>query len=152
MASWTWCHSGKRLLLRFGLMTPLFSLSLMSFFLGDEQAPHHSRASWMKYWRRHKHELEPDDSSVDEPLPLPPEKKMRYSKDDDVLLAKFFYSKPDGTSDKVFQQFGRMVRTLFLSPIFLVTKFSLIVIVSASSLERLARTSSVAQVEDRPHG
>ncbi|PPQ63735.1 hypothetical protein CVT24_004244 [Panaeolus cyanescens] len=70
------------------------------------KAPHHSRASWMKFWRRHKHELERQEG--DEPLPLPPDKKMRYSKSDDILLAKFFYSKPEGTSDKIFQHFGRM--------------------------------------------
>ncbi|KAF9071666.1 hypothetical protein BDP27DRAFT_1321698 [Rhodocollybia butyracea] len=69
------------------------------------KAPHHSRASWMKFWRRHKHELNRREG--DDPLPLPPDKKMRYSREDDVLLAKFFYSKPDGTSDKVFQAFAR---------------------------------------------
>ncbi|TRM69276.1 hypothetical protein BD626DRAFT_473536 [Schizophyllum amplum] len=26
----------------------------------SEKAPHHSRASWMKYWRRHRHELDPE--------------------------------------------------------------------------------------------
>ncbi|PPQ90542.1 hypothetical protein CVT25_015856 [Psilocybe cyanescens] len=70
------------------------------------KAPHHSRASWMKFWRRHKHELARTDG--DEPLPAPPDKKMRYSKEDDVLLAKYFYNKPDGTSDKIFQAFGRL--------------------------------------------
>ncbi|KAF8633653.1 hypothetical protein AX15_001303 [Amanita polypyramis BW_CC] len=70
------------------------------------KAPHHSRASWMKYWRRHKHEL--NRSENDEPLPDPPDKKMRYSRDDDILLARFFLTKPEGTSDKVFQQFGRL--------------------------------------------
>ncbi|KAF5393195.1 hypothetical protein D9757_000539 [Collybiopsis confluens] len=70
------------------------------------KAPHHSRASWMKFWRRHKHELERNDG--DEPLPQPPDKKMRYSRGDDVLLAKFFCNKPDGTSDKIFQAFARM--------------------------------------------
>ncbi|KAI0081891.1 hypothetical protein K474DRAFT_1681646 [Panus rudis PR-1116 ss-1] len=69
------------------------------------KAPHHSRASWMKFWRRHKHEL--DHTEHDEPLPPPPEKKMRYSKEDDVLLAKFFCNRPEGTSDRVFQQFAR---------------------------------------------
>ncbi|KAF9568219.1 hypothetical protein CPC08DRAFT_702646 [Agrocybe pediades] len=69
------------------------------------KAPHHSRASWMKFWRRHKHELA--RSEGDEPLPAPPDKKMRYSKEDDILLAKFFVNKPDGTSDKIFQAFGR---------------------------------------------
>ncbi|CAL1707063.1 unnamed protein product [Somion occarium] len=69
------------------------------------KAPHHSRASWMKFYRRHKHELHHTEG--DEPLPPPPEKKMRYSKMDDVLLAKYFYDKPEGTSDKIFQQFAR---------------------------------------------
>ncbi|CAA7260587.1 unnamed protein product [Cyclocybe aegerita] len=69
------------------------------------KAPHHSRASWMKFWRRHKHEME--RSEADEPLPAHPDKKMRYSKDDDILLAKHFYHKPDGTSDKIFQAFAR---------------------------------------------
>lgn len=70
------------------------------------KAPHHSRASWMKYWRRHKHEL--NRSEGDDPLPDPPDKKMRYSREDDSLLAKYFLTKPEGTSDKVFQQFGRL--------------------------------------------
>ncbi|KAI0066249.1 hypothetical protein BV25DRAFT_1821172 [Artomyces pyxidatus] len=70
------------------------------------KAPHHSRASWMKFYRRHKHEL--NHTAEDEPLPQAPEKKMRYSRSDDVLLAKYFYNKPDGTSDKIFQQFGRL--------------------------------------------
>lgn len=61
----------------------------------------------MKFWRRHKHELARSDG--DEPLPAPPDKKMRYSKEDDVLLAKYFFNKPDGTSDKIFQAFGRLV-------------------------------------------
>ena len=34
---------------------------------------------------------------------------MRYSREDDILLAKYFFDKPEGTSDKVFQAFGRMV-------------------------------------------
>jgi hypothetical protein len=71
------------------------------------KAPHHSRASWMKYWRRHKHELIRTD---DEELPPPPpDKKMRYSREDDILLAKFFYEKREGTSDKLFQVFARQV-------------------------------------------
>ncbi|KAK7045560.1 hypothetical protein VNI00_007392 [Paramarasmius palmivorus] len=69
------------------------------------KAPHHSRASWMKYWRRHKHEL--DRTNTDDPMPTRPDKKMRYSREDDVLLAKFFCNQPEGTSDKVFQAFGR---------------------------------------------
>ncbi|KZT11070.1 uncharacterized protein LAESUDRAFT_672779 [Laetiporus sulphureus 93-53] len=70
------------------------------------KAPHHSRASWMKFYRRHKHELHHTEG--DAPLPAPPEKKMRYSRSDDVLLAKYFFHKPEGTSDKIFQEFGRM--------------------------------------------
>lgn len=70
------------------------------------KAPHHSRASWMKYWRRHKHEIEP--SADDEPLPERPAKKMRYSRDDDVLLAKHFVTQRDGTSDQIFQNFARL--------------------------------------------
>jgi hypothetical protein len=74
------------------------------------QAPHHSRASWMKYWRRHKHVL--SHTEGDDPLPIPPQKKMRYSREDDMLLAKYFFRKPEGTSDKVFQAFGRLVSSL----------------------------------------
>ncbi|KAK7057222.1 hypothetical protein R3P38DRAFT_2840037 [Favolaschia claudopus] len=70
------------------------------------KAPHHSRASWMKFWRRHKHELE--RSETDAPLPLPPEKKMRYSRADDILLAKHFVNKREGKSDQIFQAFARM--------------------------------------------
>ncbi|KNZ80277.1 hypothetical protein J132_06703 [Termitomyces sp. J132] len=70
------------------------------------KAPHHSRASWMKFWRRHKHEFSADETT--EPPPPAPEKKMRYSREDDILLARYFASKPEGTSDKIFQIFGRM--------------------------------------------
>ncbi|KAH7888811.1 hypothetical protein F5I97DRAFT_1855699 [Phlebopus sp. FC_14] len=70
------------------------------------KAPHHSRASWMKFWRRHKHEL--NRTEDDDPLPQPPEKKMRYSRSDDILLAKYFFHKPEGTSDRIFQAFGRL--------------------------------------------
>ncbi|KAJ3519731.1 hypothetical protein NM688_g9258 [Phlebia brevispora] len=70
------------------------------------KAPHHSRASWMKFYRRHKHELEHAEDDI--PLPAKPEKKMRYSKADDALLARFFVNKPEGTSDKIFQEFARM--------------------------------------------
>jgi len=62
----------------------------------------------MKYWRRHKHELDRVDEDED-PLPIPPGKKMRYSREDDVLIAKFLATKPEGTLDKVFQDFGRQV-------------------------------------------
>lgn len=75
------------------------------------KAPHHSRASWMKYWRRHKHEFNRTES--DDPLPPAPEKKMRYSRQDDVLLAKFFQTRPTGTSDSIFQSFGRKVCIFF---------------------------------------
>ena len=34
---------------------------------------------------------------------------MRYSKKDDILLAQYFFNKPEGTSDKIFQAFGRQV-------------------------------------------
>ncbi|KZV80504.1 hypothetical protein EXIGLDRAFT_742822 [Exidia glandulosa HHB12029] len=71
-----------------------------------QKAPHHSRASWMKYWRRHKHEIEPGDG--DEPMPERPTKKMRYSKDDDMLLAQHFMTIREGTSDQVFQNFARL--------------------------------------------
>ncbi|KAI0633415.1 hypothetical protein C8Q77DRAFT_1114840 [Trametes polyzona] len=71
-----------------------------------QKAPHHSRASWMKFYRRHKHELH--HTPGDDPLPAPPEKKMRYSRHDDVLLAKYFINKPEGTSDKIFQTFARL--------------------------------------------
>ncbi|KAJ7072356.1 hypothetical protein C8F01DRAFT_1103674 [Mycena amicta] len=70
------------------------------------KAPHHSRASWMKFWRRHKHELE--RGPADAPVPPPPEKKMRYSRSDDIILAKYFMNKVDGTSDKIFQAFARI--------------------------------------------
>ncbi|KAI0695545.1 hypothetical protein BC835DRAFT_1414829 [Cytidiella melzeri] len=70
------------------------------------KAPHHSRASWMKFYRRHKHELYHEEG--DDPLPRPPEKKMRYSKGDDILLAKYFAGRPEGTSDKIFQEFARL--------------------------------------------
>ncbi|KAF9448200.1 hypothetical protein P691DRAFT_801085 [Macrolepiota fuliginosa MF-IS2] len=69
------------------------------------KAPHHSRASWMKYWRRHKHEF--NRTETDAPLPPAPEKKMRYSRQDDGLLAKYFFERPTGTSDSIFQAFGR---------------------------------------------
>lgn len=68
----------------------------------------------MKFYRRHKHEL--NHTEEDEPLPLPPEKKMRYSRSDDVLLARFFSNKPEGTSDKIFQGFARDVSFTFPSP------------------------------------
>ncbi|KAJ7594576.1 hypothetical protein C8J56DRAFT_927082 [Mycena floridula] len=68
------------------------------------KAPHHSRASWMKFWRRHNHELNHNDP--DDPLPQRPDKKMRYSQQDDISLARYLYSKPEGTMDKIFQTFA----------------------------------------------
>ncbi|KAB5594686.1 hypothetical protein CTheo_1833 [Ceratobasidium theobromae] len=96
-----------------------------------ERAPHHSRASWMKYWRRHKHELEteapnpPPTTSFTHPQPPhaqpqsqpqeqqplpqgPPQKRKRYDHDDDMLLAQYFATGPQGTSDAIFQRFARM--------------------------------------------
>ncbi|KAG8741937.1 hypothetical protein FRC10_002248 [Ceratobasidium sp. 414] len=84
-----------------------------------ERAPHHSRASWMKYWRRHKHELEaetnPSNASSTQPhhqdtQPLPegpPQKRKRYDHEDDMLLARYFATGPQGTSDAIFQRFAR---------------------------------------------
>jgi hypothetical protein len=66
----------------------------------------------MKFYRRHKHELHHEEG--DEPLPAVPEKKMRYSRSDDILLARFFALRPEGTSDKVFQTFARQVGGLLL--------------------------------------
>lgn len=63
----------------------------------------------MKYYRRHKHELHHGEG--DDPLPQAPEKKLRYSRKDDILLAKHFHQKPEGTSDKLFQAFARQVGT-----------------------------------------
>lgn len=65
----------------------------------------------MKFWRRHKHEFNADETT--EPPPPAPEKKMRYSREDDILLARYFAQKPEGTSDKIFQNFGRMVSASF---------------------------------------
>ncbi|KAI0041007.1 hypothetical protein FA95DRAFT_1502009 [Auriscalpium vulgare] len=94
-------------LLEYKRQASLGKLDMVAFWKEiAAKAPHHSRASWMKFYRRHKHEL--NHTEEDEPLPQAPEKKMRYSRSDDVLLAKYFYNKPDGTSDKLFQAFGRM--------------------------------------------
>lgn len=116
------------------------------FFCIALQAPHHSRASWMKFYRRHKHEL--NHTEEDEPLPLPPEKKMRYSRSDDILLARFFLNKPDGTSDKIFQGFARDVSLLPYpsksprAPYALNVDHLSRCLAPASSVERLARASS----------
>ncbi|KAF9516635.1 hypothetical protein BS47DRAFT_1340515 [Hydnum rufescens UP504] len=78
----------------------------MSQFWTDitQRAPHHSRASWMKYWRRHHHEL--DGTPDDKPVTVPPAKRTRYSYDDDVCLARFFSTHPEGIQDAVFRQFA----------------------------------------------
>jgi hypothetical protein len=89
----------------------VFSFHSDSNLIISSQAPHHSRASWMKYWRRHKHELE--RSETDAPLPPAPDKKMRYSRGDDLLLAKHFVNKIEGKSDQIFQAFARMVSPFF---------------------------------------
>ena len=36
-------------------------------------------------------------------------KRQRYSHEDDILLAKFWATDPKGTSDKLFQEFARIV-------------------------------------------
>jgi hypothetical protein len=91
-------------------LLPRFIVSQTLFCTSDTQvqAPHHSKASWMKYWRRHKHELSGGDGHQE--LPILPEKKKRYSRADDILLARYFLNKPRGTSDHIFQEFSRMVR------------------------------------------
>lgn len=91
----------------------------------------------MKFWRRHKHEL--THSDADAPLPQPPDKKMRYSREDDILLAKYFYDKPEGTSDSIFQAFGRQVRRV---PFLLVPVLMVVALVPASSVEGVAGASS----------
>ncbi|TFK25250.1 hypothetical protein FA15DRAFT_668790 [Coprinopsis marcescibilis] len=73
------------------------------------KAPHHSKASWMKYWRRHKHELTRLDGEII--MPSPPDKKMRYSAQDDIDLAKFFQQKKTGTLDQLFQEFALLKPT-----------------------------------------
>ncbi|KZT58606.1 hypothetical protein CALCODRAFT_494704 [Calocera cornea HHB12733] len=73
-----------------------------------QKAPHHSRASWMKYWRRHKHEFDTDrpptlpQAGPDEPAM----KRRRYDREDDVKLARLMLGKPQGTSDQIFQAFA----------------------------------------------
>jgi hypothetical protein len=80
----------------------------------------------MKYWRRHKHELEPQtDGSVQAPY-TPIGKKSRYTKEDDILLANYFFVNqrppsnapgatglanpiPGKTSDAIFQEFAKLV-------------------------------------------
>ena len=37
---------------------------------------------------------------------------MRYSKEDDILLAKHFANKPEGTSDQIFQAFAKLVSVI----------------------------------------
>ncbi|KAF8315815.1 hypothetical protein DL93DRAFT_2096487 [Clavulina sp. PMI_390] len=82
-----------------------------------EKAPHHTRASWVKFWRRHRHELEftleaapiqtvhpshqnltashgPLSSPTGTESPTGPRKRQRYSHADDVLLARYFAVHP----------------------------------------------------------
>lgn len=96
----------------------------------------------MKFYRRHKHELHHTEG--DAPLPTPPEKKMRYSRTDDVLLAKYFLNKPEGTSDKIFQAFGRIVSLTrsVCSSIMLIQDYDK---ASTSPLEGLAGAPSYTQ-------
>ncbi|EJT97321.1 hypothetical protein DACRYDRAFT_119444 [Dacryopinax primogenitus] len=74
------------------------------------KAPHHSRASWMKYWRRHKHEFDTDrpptlpQAGPDEPAT----KRRRYDREDDIKLARLMLGKPAGTSDQIFQSFAML--------------------------------------------
>ncbi|KAG8862489.1 hypothetical protein FRB96_001560 [Tulasnella sp. 330] len=102
----------------------------MQLFWNDvaAKAPHHSRASWLKYWRRHRHEIEVEDSGdalgggpsgsgngiiamqvpINNPGGVPAHpRRSRYSHEDDILLAKFWATDPQGTSDKLFQDFAR---------------------------------------------
>lgn len=97
----------------------------------------------MKFWRRHKHELERTDA--DEPLPVAPEKKMRYSRQDDVLIAKHFLDKPEGTSDKVFQAFARIVSVIVNGISWYPAHIHL---ESSSSLERMAGAPPNPQSQD----
>lgn len=43
----------------------------------------------------------------------PASKRQRYSHEDDILLARFWATEPQGTSDKLFQDFARAVSYLF---------------------------------------
>jgi hypothetical protein len=89
----------------------------------------------MKFYRRHKHELHHEDG--DDPLPAPPEKKMRYSRADDILLAQHFLHKPEGTSDKIFQSFARLVGCYGSAP---GPAFIIFALAPSSSMEGVAGT------------
>jgi hypothetical protein len=67
---------------------------------------------------------------------------MRYSREDDILLAKYFFDKPEGTSDKVFQAFGRMVSPWQSSS---VIRVLIKITVSTSSVEGVAGASPDTQ-------
>ncbi|KAG8836367.1 hypothetical protein FRC17_005653 [Serendipita sp. 399] len=79
-----------------------------------ERAPHHSRASWMKYWRRHRHELEEQGDQPATPVQNPLAKKQRYTRKDDILLARYMLQLPSDnqankkTSDAIFQDFANL--------------------------------------------
>lgn len=111
------------------------------------KAPHHSRASWMKFWRRHKHEYEPQDGDGKLMVPQPPEKKMRYSRQDDVLLARWFVEKHNGTSDQIFQAFAREVGVWYIN--LLRARILTCPVATSSSLEGLARTPPNTQSQNR---
>ena len=75
------------------------------------KAPHHSRASWMKFYRRHKHELYPADVEVPDPPPPPP-KKLPYFREDDIRIARYFMNRPAGTAEEVYQEFVAFRRSI----------------------------------------
>lgn len=66
----------------------------------------------MKYWRRHRHELEPHEDDIQVPVVSSPSKKARYTRKDDILLAHYFIEFENSetamkkTSDKLFQEFA----------------------------------------------
>ncbi|KAG8817816.1 hypothetical protein FRC19_011132 [Serendipita sp. 401] len=76
------------------------------------RAPHHSRASWMKYWRRHRHEFEEQGDQAAAPAQSPLAKKARYTRKDDILLARYMLQLSSDnqankkTSDAIFQDFA----------------------------------------------
>jgi hypothetical protein len=117
----------------------------------------------MKYWRRHKHELEPQtDGSVQAPY-TPIGKKSRYTKEDDILLAKYFFVNqrppsnapgatglanpiPGKTSDAIFQEFAKLVSRTGVRHASEVD--TVCFKAPATPLERVAGTPSVAQAGD----
>ncbi|KAG9088093.1 hypothetical protein FRC06_002239 [Ceratobasidium sp. 370] len=52
---------------------------------------------------------QPHHQDTQQPLPEgPPQKRKRYDHEDDMLLARYFATSPQGTSDAIFQRFARM--------------------------------------------